>query len=43
MFDQAAIHADAIEQPDLLSRIKNFFHLSAPDVPLNSKTEPYQA
>ncbi len=43
MFDQAAIHADAIEQPDLLSRIKNFFHLSVPDVPLNSKTKPYQA
>jgi len=40
MFDQAAIHADAIEQPDLLSRIKNFFHLSVPDVPLNSKTKP---
>jgi small-conductance mechanosensitive channel len=28
MFDQAAIHADAIEQPDLLSRIKNFFGLN---------------
>ena len=40
MFDQAAIHADAIEQPDLLSRIKNFFHLRVPDVPLNSKMKP---
>jgi small-conductance mechanosensitive channel len=29
-----------IAQPDLLSRIKNFFHLSVPDVPLNSKTKP---
>jgi small-conductance mechanosensitive channel len=32
IFDKAAIQAVVIEQPDLLSRIKNFFHLNLEDV-----------
>jgi small-conductance mechanosensitive channel len=32
IFDKAAIRADVIEQHDLLSRIKNFFHINLEDV-----------
>jgi hypothetical protein len=31
VFDKAAIHPDVVEQPDLLSRIKSFFHLEQKD------------
>jgi small-conductance mechanosensitive channel len=33
MFDKAALQPAVIEQPDLLSRIKNFFRLTAADLP----------
>jgi hypothetical protein len=39
MFDQSAIQPVAIEQRDLLSRIKNFFRLSVEDRALTSMAE----
>jgi small-conductance mechanosensitive channel/CRP-like cAMP-binding protein len=38
MFDKAALQPSVMAQPDLLSRIKNFFRLSAEDLNQNAKS-----